>query len=200
MLHQVDHIDLRVIDHRHAGVDDLGEVVGGNVGRHTNGNAGGAVYQKVGETAGQHPGLFPGLVEVGVPVDRIFVNIPEHLIGELRHSCLGVAVSSGGVAVHGAEVAVTVHQHIAHGKVLGKTDHGVVNRAVAMGMVLTKHVTDAGGGLLKGLVGCQTAFIHSIKDAAVDGLQTVTDVRQGTTHDNAHAVLNVCLLHLHHKI
>ena len=67
-------------------------------------------------------------------------------------------------------------------------------------MVLTQNVTDAGGGLLEGLVRGQTAFVHGVQDAAVDGLQAVTDVGQRTAHDDGHGVLNVGALHLVHQI
>ena len=69
-----------------------------------------------------------------------------------------------------------------------------------MGMVLTKNVTDAGGGLLKGLVAGQTALVHGVQDPAVDRLQAVTNVGQGTAHDDGHGVFNVGTLHFVHQI
>ena len=170
MLHQIHHGHFRVIQHSHAGVDDLRQVVRGNVGSHTNGNTGRTVYQQVGEPAGQNTGLFPGFVKVGIPVHRLLVNIPQHLIGELGKPGFCVTVSSRRVAVHGTEVAVTVHQHVTHREILCQTNHGIVNRCVAVGVILTQHITDTGCGLFKRLVGGQTAFIHCIENTAVDRL------------------------------
>src|SRR5699024_10121291 len=81
MLHKVRQAAIRVIQLADAGVDDLPQVVGRDVGGHTHGDAGGAVYQQVGEPAGQDSGLFPGFVKVGGPVHRVLVNVPEHLGG-----------------------------------------------------------------------------------------------------------------------
>ena len=41
---------------------------------------------------------------------------------------------------------------------------------VAVGMVLTQHITHAGGRFLKGLVGGQAVLIHGVEDPAVDRL------------------------------
>ena len=60
---------------------------------------------------------------------------------------LGVPVGRRGVAVHRAEVAVAVHQRIAHGEVLRQAHQGVVNRSVAVRMVAAQHVAHAGGAI-----------------------------------------------------
>ena len=52
------------------------------------------------------------------------------------------------VAVHGTEVTLTIHQHVTQGEILRHTNDGVVNSGVAMGVVLTDHVTDDTGRLL----------------------------------------------------
>lgn len=65
VLHQAGQVDVGVLDIGHAAVDDLTEVVGRDVGGHTDGDALTAVDQQVGEAAGQDAGLFLRLVEVG---------------------------------------------------------------------------------------------------------------------------------------
>ena len=199
VLHQVVEIRLRVIQHAHGGVDDLPQVVGRDVGGHAHGDAGGAVDQQVGEPGGQDPGLFPGLVEVGVPVHGVLVDVPEHLVGEPGEPGLGVPVGRRGVAIHGTEVAVAVDEGIAHGEVLGQAHQGVVDAGVAVGVVAAQHVTDTGGGLLEGLIHGQAVLIHGVEDAAVDGLEAVPHVGQGTALDDAHGVLDIGLLHLRHQ-
>ena len=39
-------------------------------------------------------------------------------------------------------------------------------------------------------------LVHRVEDAAMDGLQTVTRVRQRARHDHAHRVIEVGALHL----
>ena len=199
MLHEVPQGGVRVIQYADARADDLPQVVGRNIGGHTHGNAGGAVHQQVGESGREHPGLPPALVEVGVPVHGVLFNVPEHLVGDFGESCLGVAVGGGGVAVHGAEVTVAVHQHVAHGKVLGQTHQSVVHRRVAVGMIPAQHIAHAGGGLFKGPVGGEVVLVHGVENTPVDGLQAVPHVGQRPAHDNGHGVLDVRLLHLRHQ-
>ena len=81
MLHQVSKSRFRVVQHAHAGVNDLRQVVGRNVGGHADSDAGGTVDQQVGEAGGKHARLFAGLVEVGVPVHGVLVDVPEHFVG-----------------------------------------------------------------------------------------------------------------------
>ena len=200
VLHQVGQSGLGVVQDADAGVDDLGEVVGRDVGGHAHGDAGGTVDQQVGEPAGQDSWLLAGLIEVGVPVHGLLFDIPEHLVGDFAQAGLGVTVGSRGVAVHGAEVAVTVHQHIAHGEILGQTHQGVVNRLVSVGMVVTQHGAHAGGGLAEGPVGGQIVLIHGVKDPAVDGLQTVPHIGQGTSDDDGHGILDVAAFHFMNQL
>ena len=130
--------------------DDLPQVVGRDVGGHAHGDAGGAVDQQIGEAAGQHTGLLAALVKVGVPVHGVLLDIPQHFIGNFGKTGLRVTVGSRGIAIHGAKVAVAVHQHIAHGEILCQTHQSVVDGGVAVGVIPAQHVAHAGGGLLKG--------------------------------------------------
>ena len=147
MLHQVGEGGLRIVQNTDHGVDDLCKVVGRDIGGHAHGDAAGAVDQQVGEPGGEHLGLLPGLVKVGVPVHSILLNVPQHFIRQLGQPGLGVTVGGGGIAIHGAEVAVAVHQHIPHGEVLGQANQGVVNRLVSVGVVAAQHIAHAGSRL-----------------------------------------------------
>ena len=174
--------------------------MGGNIGGHAHGNAGGAVDQKVGEPAGQHSGLLPAFVEVGVPVYGVLVDVPEHFVGNFAESGLGVTVGGRGVSVHGAEVAVAVYQKVTHGEVLGKPDHGVVYGGIAVGMVFAQHVAHAGGRLFEGLVRGQAAFVHGVEDPPVDRLQAVPHIRQGPANNDAHGVFDIGPFHFLHQV
>ena len=61
---------------------------------------------------------------------------------ELAHPALGVTHGRRRIAVDRAEVALTVDEHVAHREVLGHADERVVDRAVAVRVVLTDDVAD----------------------------------------------------------
>ena len=128
------------------------QVVGRDVGGHAHGDARGAVDQEVGEAAGQHQGLLQGAVVVGDEVDRFLVQVLEEFVGQTGQAHLGVTHGRRGVAVDGAEVALAVHQGVAQGEVLGHAHHGVVDRGVAVGVILADDVADDAGALAVGPV------------------------------------------------
>ena len=108
-------------------------------------DAAGAVHQQVGEPGGEHLGLPQGLVKVGVPVHRVLLDVPKHLLRQPGQPGLGITVSSRGIAVNGAEVAVALYQGTAHGEILSQADQGIVYAGVSVGVVLTQHIAHAGG-------------------------------------------------------
>src|SRR5699024_7236738 len=147
VLHQAGQVDVRVVDVGDAPVDHLAQVVGRDVGGHAHRDALAAVYQQVGEAAGQQLGLLLGIVVVGVPVPRILVGVGQHRDGHPAHTGLGGTVRGRGVAVHRTEVALAVHQRVAHREILRQADHGVVDRSVAVGVVGAQHRADGVGRL-----------------------------------------------------
>ena len=160
-------LGLGVVDDIAGAVDDLGEVMRRDVGRHADRDAGRAVYQQVREAGGQNDRLLTLLVEVRLEIDRVFLDIREHEVRELGHAGLGVTVSCRGVAVHGTEVAVTVNERIMQRKRLRHAPHRVVNRCVAVRMIAAEHVTDGRCRLAVGLVRGQAVLVHRVQDAAV---------------------------------
>ena len=57
------------------------------------------------------------------------------------------------IAIDGPKVALTIHQRITHGEVLGHASHGIVHGCIAVGMVFTQHLTDDTGAFAVGGVG-----------------------------------------------
>ena len=177
--------------------------MGRDVRRHADGNALAAVDEQVRETAGQDVGLLLGLVKVGIPVDGVFFNVGQHLAGHLGHAGLGVTVSSRGVAVHGAEVALAVHKRVTQAEILRQTHHGIIDRSVAVRVVRAQHRTDGIGRFAVGVLRVVAALVHRVQDAAVDGLQAVAHIGQSARHDNRHRVVKErrldFLLHIAHN-
>ena len=77
-----------------------------------------------------------------------------------------------------------------------RLDHGVVYGAVAVGMIMTQHVTYRCGGFAEGLIMSQFILVHRVQNSAVYGLETVADVGKSTTHDDAHGVVDIALFDL----
>ena len=179
-----------------AGVDDLGEVVRRDVGRHADGDAAAAVDDEIGDARGQHGGLEGGLVVVGGEVDGVGVDVGEHLAGDAGQARLGVTHGGGWVAVDGAEVALAVDQGIAQREGLRQAHHGVVDGGVAVGMVVTHDVADDLGRLGVLLVELEAHLLHAVEDAAMHGLEAVADVGQGAADDDRHRVVEIRPAHL----
>ena len=111
-----------VIDDLHHCRDHFTEIVWRNIGRHTDSDSGGAVDQKIRETAGKHGGLFFCLIKVRHKFDGVLVDVGQHLHGDLRKPCLCITHRGSAVAVHGTEVAVSVHQRITKAPLLRHID------------------------------------------------------------------------------
>ena len=186
----------RPIDQRDRGVDHLAEIVRRDVGRHADGDAAGAVDQQIGEAGGKDDRLALGVVVVRLEVDGVFVDVLEQLVGGLGETHFGVSHRRGGVAVDRAEVALAVDQRQAHREVLRHAHQRVVDRLIAVRMVLTDDVADHAGRLAIGLVPVVAVLVHREENAPVDGLEAVARVGKGTADDHAHGVIEVAALHL----
>ena len=108
----------RIVDQRHAGVDHLAEVMRRDVGRHADGDAAGAVDQKIGEARRQHHRLALGIVVIGLEVDGVLVEILDQRARHALEPHLGIAHGRRRIAVDGTEIALAVDQRQAHGEIL----------------------------------------------------------------------------------
>ena len=196
MLHKLLEAGVRVVNEAADGVGGLLEVVGRNIGRHAYGYAYAAVYQQVGVPGGEHHRFLETVVIVWHEVDGVLVNIREHSGGHFAHAALGITVSCGRVAVHRAEVSVSVHQGSPHGEILGETHHGVIYGSVAVGVVFTEHGADGVGALAVGLVRVKPVFIHGIEYPSVHGFEAIAHVRQSAGDYYRHGVIQEGFFHL----
>ena len=178
------------------GVDHLAEVVGRDVGRHAHRDAARAVDQQVGKARRQDDGLTLLAVVIGLEVDGVLVDVLDHGERWGRQAGFGVAHRRRRIAVDRAEIALPVDERQAQRERLHHADHGVVDRAVAVGMVFAHHVADDAGRFDVGPVRKMVVLLHRVQDAAMHRLQAVAHVRQGPAHDHAHGVIEVGPLHL----
>ncbi len=186
----------RIVDQRDAGVDHLAEIVGRDIGGHADGDAAGAVDQKVRKARRQDNRLFFIAVVIGLEIDRILVDVLKQLHGRAGQAAFGVAHRRGWVAVDGAEVSLPVNERQAHGKVLRHAHQGVVDRLVAVRVIFAHHVAHHARRFHVFLVGRVPALMHGIENAPVHRLESVADIRQRARHDDAHGVIEVAALHL----
>ncbi len=100
VLHQPVDADVRIVDQREAGVDDLPQVVRRNVGGHAHGDARGAVDQQVRHPGGHHVRHAQGVIVVRHEVDSFLVEICQQLRGHARHAHFGVTHGRRRIAVH----------------------------------------------------------------------------------------------------
>ena len=85
---------------------------------------------------------------------------------------------------------------MAAGEGLHQPHQGVVDRLVAVGVVLAEHIAHHPGALAVGAVGGEPEFVHRKQDAPLHRLEAIAHIRQGPAHDHAHGVFEVGALHL----
>ncbi len=195
-LDQLVDADGGIVEIGEAGVDHLAEIVGRDVGRHADGDAAGAVHQQIGKLGRQDHRLFLAPVVVRLEIDGVVLEIVEERHGGAREPHLGIALGRGRIAVDGAEIALPVHDRQAHGEILREPHQRVVNRLIAVGVILTHGVAGDARRFVVGAVGRVVVLVHRIEDAAMHGLQPVAHVGKRARHDHAHGVIEIGALHL----
>ena len=119
--------------------------MGRHVGRHAHGNTAGTIDQKVRKAGWKDRRLLLGAVIVFAKIDSILFDIIKHRHGNLRHTGFRVAHGCRWITIDGAEITLTVNQRQPQRKILGHAYQGVINRLVAMGMILTHDIADNTG-------------------------------------------------------
>ena len=189
-------LGIGTVHQRDGGIHDFGQIVGRNFRRHAHCDAVGSVDQQIRDARGKNVGLDFVAVVVRAHIDGIFVEIFEQRCSDAGQSGFGVTIGRGRIAIHRAEVSLSIHQRIAHGKRLRQAHQSVVHREVAVGMVFAHHVADDAGALAGGLVGRQAHLLHGVQNAAMHRLESVADVGQRAPDDHRHRIVEIRLLHL----
>jgi hypothetical protein len=177
-------------------LDHLAEVVRRDVGGHPDGDARRAVDDQVRQLRGKDRRFPQPVVEVGDEIDRVLVDVVQHRQRNAREARLRVAVGRRRVPVHRPEVPLPIHQRVAQRELLHHPHEGVVDRHVAVRVVLAEHIAHHRRALFVGATGHEAQFVHRVQDPAVYGLQPVAHVGQRALHDHAHRVVEERLLQL----
>ena len=182
------------LDEMQRRVAQLAGIVRRDVGRHADGDAGGAVGEQVGEIGRQHRRLLLAPVVIGAEIDRVLVDAVEQPRGDLGQPRLGVAVGGGVIAVDIAEIALPVDQRIADGEVLGEPRQRVVDRLVAVRMEVAHRVADDLGAFPELALGAEPELLHGVEQPPMHRLQPVAHVGQRAVHDGGERVGEIALL------
>ena len=186
------HMIINDLDNR---IDDFSQVVRGNAGRHTNGDAAGSVHQKVRETSRKDFRFFQGSIKVIGKIDRIFPDIGHHLHRDLGETGFRITHGSSAVTVDRTEVSMSVNQHIAHIEILRHMDHRFIDGGITMGMIFTHGIAHDTGGFTIRTGRIKMQFAHGIEDTALNRFQTVSDIRQRTRDDDTHRIVDIAFPH-----
>ena len=194
--HQLLEVDLGPVHHGQRRVDHLAEVVRRDVGRHADRDAAGAVDEQVRIACRQDDRLLLLAVVIVLEVDGVLVDVLDQRQRGGRQTRFGVAHRRRRIAVDRSEVALTVDQRQAHRERLRHADERVVDRAVAVRVILAHHVADDAGGLDVGAVRQMIVLLHGKQDPPMHGLEAVAHVGQSARYDHAHGVIEIGALHL----
>jgi hypothetical protein len=183
--------DRGIREHSEARVDDFGEIVRRDVGRHADRDARRSINQQIRQARRQDRWFLLFAVVIRDEIDRFLVDIGGELVGDPLQPALGVAHRRRVVAIDRAEVALAVDQRVAERKVLRHPNQRVVDRHVAVRMVFTHHLADDPGTLHIRPVPDGVGFVHCIEDAPVHGLEAIAHVGQRPADDHAHRIIEV---------
>ena len=139
-----------------------------NICSHTYCNTRRTVYKKIWITGRQNCRFFAVIVKVRNKINCIFLDIFKHFHSDFAHSAFSITVSSGRVAVNRTKVTVTVNKSVPHRKRLSKPNHCVINRCVAVRMIVTEHFTDSCCTLTVRSVRVKVVGVHCIKYSSVN--------------------------------
>ena len=151
---------------------------------------------RFGNSGRQHHRLDRGVVEVGDEVDRVFVDVGQQLFRNFGQARFGIPVGRGRIAIDRAKVALAIDQRIAQAPRLRQTHHRVVNRAVAMRMILLQTLADDAGALHVLAVVQHAHVVHGVENAAMHRLQSVAHVGQRAPDDDRHRIVEIRTPHL----
>ena len=186
--------DFRLVEHLDRGRADLAEVMRRHARRHADRDAAGAVDEQVWELRRQDRRFESALVVGRHEVDGVELDVVHHRRGDRRHPRFRISHGGRGETGDRTEVSLLVDQHVPHVPVLGHADERGVDDAFAVRMVVTARVAGDLGALHAARPGRQVQVVHGDENAPLRRLQSVADVGQGATDDDAHRVRQIAFL------
>ena len=187
---------IRVVEQGQTGCHDFREVMRRNIGRHAHGDPRRTVNEQVRDTRRQNQWFFFRTVVVRPKINRFLVNVSQQFMTDARHTDFGITHRRRVITVDRTEVALAIDQHVTQREILRHPDNGVVNGRIPVRVIFTDDVTDHTGRLLIGLVPVVIQLVHRKQHATVHWLQAVAHIRERTSNDHAHGVIQIGTAHL----
>ena len=185
------HADGRIVDISEAGVDHFAQIVRRDIRRHADGDAARAVDEQIRKAGGKNDRLAFGAVVIVLEMHRVLVDIFGQHVRDLGAARFGVAHRRRRIAIDGAEIALPVDERRAHGEILRHANQGVIDRLVAVRVILTHHIADDQRAFAIGLVPVTSVLVHRKQDAPMHRLEAVARVGKGTRNDHAHRIIEI---------
>jgi hypothetical protein len=195
-LYQLIDRDLRLLDQSDRGVKDLRQIMRRDLRRHSDGDSFRTVYEQIRKPRRHNLRLGKRIVVVRLEIDSFFLDVGEHFVRQLFEADFGVTHRCGIISVDRAEIPLAIDKRISQRKILGESHNRVVNGRIAMRMILTDRVSDDTGRLLIRLVISVAKLVHRPEHTAMDRLQAVADIRQRTSDDDGHCIIEIRSPHL----
>ena len=178
---RVDQVERRVAKFR--------RIVRRDGGRHPHRDALRAVGEEIGEGARQHDRLVLRAVVGRTKIDRILLDAVEEEVRNIGQPRFGIAHGGWIIAVHIAEVSLSVDEGIALGEILSEAHERVVHRLVAVRMEFADHIAHDPRAFLEGGTGIEAQLLHRVQQSPVNRLEAVAGVGQGPPRDGGQRVL-----------
>ena len=147
--------------------------------RHAHRDAGGPIREKVREARGKNNRFFVILIIGWFEIDGILTETIQQKLRGLRHSAFRITHRGGAIAIDIAEITLAIDQRIANREVLGEAHHGIVDRSVAMRVIVTHHFTHDFSTLAIAAVWVQLQLAHAVQNSSLNRLQAIAHIGQG---------------------
>ncbi len=194
VLHQSFDGDGRIVDLGADAVDDFAQIVRGHVGGHADRDAGAAVDQQIRKGRRENRRLRQALVIIRDEIDRVLVHVLHQRGAQMRHARLGITHGGGRIAFHRAEIALAVHQRLAHGPRLRHVDQRRIDHRLAVRMKVAAGVAADFGALVVLAARIKIEPLHGEEDAPLRRFQPVPHVGQRAGDDDRHRVIQERIL------
>lgn len=129
-----------IVDQQDRRIADLAEIVRRDAGRHADRDAVRAVDQQVRKLRRQNDRLHVALIVGRNEINRVAIEIVQHVGGWSSQTCFGVTHGGGRHPGQRAEVPLLVDQRLPHVPVLSHADQRRIDRAFTMRVIVTARV------------------------------------------------------------
>ena len=191
VFHESFYVNIRIVYIGTASINYLSQIVRGDIGGHTHGNTITAIHKQVRYFSGHHGRLYQGVIEVAGHVYGFLVQVIHYVLAHLGQSALSVSHGRWGVSVYRAEVTLPVYQFITHVPLLPHAHQRSIYGGISVRVIFTQHLSYYTGALFVWLVTGIANPKHSVEYTSMNRLESVSHVRERTSHDNRHGIVDI---------